>query len=145
MITEDQQVILDRSLVIATGCWLWQLSLNRDGYGVLHAKGKHWKAHIFSYVSFIGPVPKGLELDHGCRVRACANPWHVEPVTHVENVLRGYAARGPKYNCINGHEFTIENTYLYRGKRRCKACNRGYNRELYSRKVVVSSESLNCT
>jgi hypothetical protein len=26
-------------------------------------------------------------------VRRCLNPWHVEPVTHRENLLRGHAAR----------------------------------------------------
>lgn len=34
-------------------------------------------------------VPYGKELDHVCRVRACVNPAHLEPVTHIENVRRG--------------------------------------------------------
>lgn len=131
MITEDQQRILDRSTVLHTGCWVWNLKPNDCGYGVLHVGDKTWKAHIFSYVAFIGPVPTGLELDHLCRVRACVNPWHVEPVTHLINMARAIINRG--IHCIHNHEFTLKNTYFYKGKRRCKACNRRSNREFYGR------------
>lgn len=37
-------------------------------------------------------MPKGKELDHvkeKCKHRHCINPDHLEPVTHLENVLRG--------------------------------------------------------
>lgn len=40
-----------------------------------------------------GPVPKGHELDHLCRVRACINTEHLEPVISAVNVQRGDRAR----------------------------------------------------
>jgi len=46
------------------------------------------------YEYFKGPVPDGLELDHLCRVRSCCNPDHLEPVTHKENIRRGFLRRG---------------------------------------------------
>lgn len=34
-----------------------------------------------------------------------------------------------KTHCVNGHEFTPENTYLWRGKRKCIECrNEGARR-----------------
>jgi hypothetical protein len=45
-------------------------------------------AHRWAYEHFVGPIPEGLEIDHGCFVHACVNPGHLEPVTHQENVRR---------------------------------------------------------
>lgn len=73
-------------------CWLWTAHVNDDGYGVLKVEGRTRPAHIWSYEYHVGEVPTGLELDHLCRVRACVNPWHLDPVTHAENVRRAVAA-----------------------------------------------------
>jgi hypothetical protein len=45
------------------------------------------------YEAQYGPVPSGMELDHLCRVKACVNPDHLEPVTHAENMRRGKVAK----------------------------------------------------
>jgi HNH endonuclease len=83
-----------RYVLAATGyktdCWLWQLAKNPSGYGVVGiAAGKTALAHRAYYEERFGPVPEGMELDHLCRVRACVNPEHLEPVTHTENLRRG--------------------------------------------------------
>lgn len=74
-------------------CWLWLGTINRGGYGQLRrADGAHL-AHRYAYEHEVGPVPVGLDLDHLCRIRHCANPLHVEPTTRSENLRRGYEAR----------------------------------------------------
>jgi hypothetical protein len=74
----------------STPCWIWQLSLHaRTGYGAKKTNGVSTLAHRAVYEHHVGPIPDGLELDHLCRVRACVNPAHLEPVTHKENVRRG--------------------------------------------------------
>lgn len=71
-----------------TGCWNWIGRLH-NGYGRVFLGGLWYAAHVVTYTTKYGPVPKGLELDHKCRNRACCNPDHVEPVTRLENVRRG--------------------------------------------------------
>jgi hypothetical protein len=108
-------------------CWLWTAPPNSDGYGRLKVDGQEVKAHVFAYELLIGPVPSGLQPDHLCRVRLCVRPDHLEPVTCRVNLLRGdtHAARNAaKTHCLAGHAFSAENTYIYRGKRYCRACQR---------------------
>ena len=115
----DAKIIRDPS-----GCWLWTGYVYPKGYGVMGVGGrKLCKVHRYSYERFVGPIPKGLQLDHLCRVRNCANPAHLEPVTNRENVVRGNAARPPIQACKRGHAFTESNTYINpRGHRECRIC-----------------------
>lgn len=85
--------LLDRVDVDEDGCWLWQGCLNRQGYGQITLEfGKNALTHRVAWEHFEGAVPSELELDHLCRVRACCNPGHLEPVTHAENVRRAEEA-----------------------------------------------------
>jgi hypothetical protein len=64
-----------------TDCWLWQLAKTQAGYGKCRdTTGKLVMAHRFYYEREHGPIPPDRELDHLCRVRACVNWNHVEPV-----------------------------------------------------------------
>lgn len=103
-------------------CWVWVGRLNRHGYGRVHRGNRptrHTPAHRFFYEALVGPVPEGLELDHTCRVRACVNPAHLEPVTHAENMRRARPAE-----CKRGHQMVGSNVYVRpdSGKRMCLTC-----------------------
>lgn len=76
---------------IINGCWVWTGRLNRNGYGRVWWQGREPVVHRVVWELLIGPIPKGLVLDHLCRNRACCNPGHLEPVTQRENVVRGEA------------------------------------------------------
>jgi predicted transcriptional regulator len=77
-----------------TPCWVWNLGINKWGYGKVKHEGKTCAAHRYYYEQFVGPIPATLdgeraELDHLCRVRRCVNPEHAELVTQSENIRRG--------------------------------------------------------
>jgi hypothetical protein len=121
-------------------CWVW--TANRvGGYGTVTRSGKVRKAHRVAWELMIGSVPEGLDLDHLCRVRHCVNPAHLEPVTRRENILRGEgiaAKRAAQTHCVNGHEFTHENTINHKSDpphlRHCRECARIRQREWIRRK-----------
>lgn len=123
-----------------SGCWLWTGATNPNGYGHMSVNGHFVDVHRVSYEQFIGEIPDGLTLDHKCRVRCCANPEHLEAVPQLDNWQRGlglsvaHDMRRSKTHCINGHEFTEENTYRQRdGSRACKECNRAWHRQKRNR------------
>lgn len=115
-----------------TPCWVWQGSMYPNGYGRYYIEGIERLTHRWMYEQLVGPIPDGLTLDHLCRVRACVNPAHLEPVTQRENILRGTgpsAIQSRQTHCIRGHEFTPENTHVYRGARGCRICGAMRKRE----------------
>lgn len=136
--------LIEKLRVSPSGCWEWQGSCGKEGYGRLFFNGSMSLAHRVSYELFVGPIPDGAQLDHCCHSddltclggdrcphRRCVNPDHLEPVDRLENARRGRAGtvngqrqRG-KTHCKRGHEFTPENTYRdVTGRRHCRECAR---------------------
>lgn len=119
-----------RVQVDANGCWIWQGGVKSTGYGAISVRNRMRNAYAVAYEVFKGTVPKGLELDHLCRVRLCVNPDHLEAVTHRENVLRGTspaAAHAVKTHCPRGHEYAGNNLKVFvrrtATQRRCAQCH----------------------
>jgi hypothetical protein len=101
-------------------CWIWRKGMSgrgaqeRPGFVFF---GRKVKVHRTAFQLWRGEIPSGLELDHLCRTTLCVNPWHLEAVTHQENMARGYHAR--KVFCNYGH---LLDGRRANGFRYCKTC-----------------------
>lgn len=107
------------------GCWRWTGPTTHDGYGQISVNGRTMVAHQFAYITFVGPVPEGKQLDHSCRHRWCVNPHHLEPVTSAVNTMRGEsfsAQNARKTHCPQGHPYDVANTYRFGPGMRYRAC-----------------------
>lgn len=121
--------VLARSVAGHNGCLIWTGAKTPQGYGQINWRGRRIGVHRVAYISFKGSIPQGLEIDHLCRVRHCLNPFHLEAVTHAENVRRSIRParppRSPITHCRNGHEMTFANAYIRPdGNRDCRICKK---------------------
>lgn len=135
--------ILQTRVSIENECWIWtgySKPIGRNPEGSRYGRFSGIYAHVLVYVSLVGEVPEGMELDHLCRKTLCVNPAHLQPVIHRENVLRGEghtAKNARKTKCPNGHAYTKKNTRLYTSPqgqiaRICRACE--YERSIARRR-----------
>jgi hypothetical protein len=117
---------MDKVRKTERGCWEWTGYIAKEGYGKFSVvASKPLLAHRVAYEWKYGPVPKGMELDHLCRVRKCVNPDHLEAVPHATNSQRGEtgAYLKARTHCPKGHEYNEANTYIAKsGSRNCRKC-----------------------
>lgn len=123
---------------------MWKGTTLKGGYGQIKVNGKRLMAHRFFYELLKEPIPEGLTLDHLCRVTACVNPAHLEPVTGRENSLRGTnpcALNARKTQCKNGHPLSGVNLYIKPiGSRICRTCSREeYHRNKSRRRGILTN------
>ena len=69
-------------------CWKWTGILTPDGYGRFCTKlhgTTTWKAHRYSWLLHLGPIPKDRLVCHSCDDPSCVNPDHLWLGTTVQN------------------------------------------------------------
>ncbi len=111
------------------GCITYHGTLSR-GYGILNSLGYGHTAYRVLWGWFHGSAPpkaSEMELDHLCRNTLCVHPDHLELVWRRVNKARSNTANAinaRKTHCLNGHEFTPENTLPQTlAGRGCRICH----------------------
>ena len=95
-------------------CWRWTGAHDPRGYGQAWDGTKVRGAHRLAHEYLVGAIPKGMTLDHLCKVLDCVNLDHIELVTKAENKRRGAG----RHHCTRGH---------YKGMaQRCAICATEY-------------------
>jgi hypothetical protein len=130
--------IQSKLVVTSSGCWEWQGYRDKNGYGKIRVGSKTdgtrttTLVHRVTYELLVGPINPDREIDHLCCNRPCANPAHMEQVTHQENLRRGdtvAAHSAAKTHCPQGHPYSGDNVGRAGRKqaRYCKACKKVSN------------------
>lgn len=73
------------------GCWIWQGSCWKNGYGCIQHQGRRQKAHRVAYQLLIGPIPGGLFVCHTCDIPSCVRPEHLFLGTARDNTCDAIA------------------------------------------------------
>lgn len=101
-----------------TACTLVTDRTLYDGYARVWRNRRHMLMHRAVYVDTLGPIPDDWDVHHTCETRNCVNVEHLIAVPHgVHSTLKQR-----KTHCPQGHELTPENTYEWRGTRKCRKC-----------------------
>lgn len=123
-------------------CWLWKGFVTSGGYGLANGPKRFFgnirpkiQPHRMAWELEFGVWPENAEADHlchspdkcnlgnNCLHRRCCNPWHITPVTPIENKNRQRKNICLKHNlprdCINGKSLV------------CIECKKQYNKTAY--------------
>jgi hypothetical protein len=105
-------------------------SLTDKGYPYVGIRelGGRVLVHVLLLDAFVGSCPPRQERLHADDVKTNNHLSNLRYGTRSEN-LRDRVRNGLDHNarktiCRNGHKYTPENTYAYRGERICKTCRR---------------------
>ena len=126
-------------------CWLWTATKVPFGYGSFSYQSIKVMAHRFSYMTFVGKIPKGKFVLHTCDVPACVNPAHLFLGTQTDN-LKDMTEKGRRRNqndgkthCIRGHELSGHNLLITklvnRTVRNCRICRNAWANAKYHRGI----------
>lgn len=89
-------LLLDRCVLNRNGCWVWQGTRDKNGYGIVRLRCKHYRIHriaawLYKRVPLRHPNIRVRHRNNKCD-RACCNPDHL-----VKTTIEGLCRWAPKW------------------------------------------------
>jgi len=82
---------------IKSKCWNFNSAVDwRHPYPRVRIPSRSVPAHRLAYEMFVGPIPEGMSILHGCDNKRCVNPSHLRAGTQRENMADMKARFGPR-------------------------------------------------
>jgi hypothetical protein len=97
--------LMDGVSIQTNGCWVWYKNRHtrRFGeYGKLKVNKRTLLAHRVSYEHFVGPIPSGRMVLHGCDNPRCINPKHLALGTNSDNQRSRFRRTRRFQRAVNG-------------------------------------------
>lgn len=82
-------------VVEENGCWIWQGTIDQDGYGRYRANGQDRLAHRVAYENVYGPTK--YPLHHLCHERKCMRPDHLQSIDAATHNILHHSGRHTNY------------------------------------------------
>ena len=141
----DTPTLIDRieenTIKDNNGCWIWQLSKNNIGYGMMRAGNKMRTVHRVSYEEYNNvTVPRYTCVIHTCEKYDCVNPDHLflgtrkdlttEMIRKGKHKFWGGSRKGiplPKSQCPHCQRFIANNLYERHHNHNCKSKPKSIN------------------
>lgn len=117
--------------------------------GITSYKSKHWLAHRLSFYLTTGIHPGKKFVMHSCDNGLCINPEHLSLGTakdNMQDMVRKNRHSGAKItHCPHGHEYTKENTLIWKSRktsktRACRECKRLASQRYRDNKRLLEKE-----
>lgn len=128
-----------------TDCWLYQGSLDCDGYGRVKIQSIYIKVHRLMWLARFGLIPEDLVVCHKCDQPACCRPEHLRLDTNPENIRertrKGRTAKGSQQGASKlTEELVIKMRQDYASVKNCAELGRKFGVHRQTARRIINRE-----
>ena len=137
---EELRIIFEKHTKEVNGCIVPNIAPASNGYTNILYKGKWIGSHCLAAMLYLDyDLNSDKQVNHSCGNRACIKHIYIgNQSRNMRDAVEDKThAQSRKTHCPHGHEYTPENTLVFRRNgqlgRKCRACQKESNARRYIR------------